>query len=334
MTTETVVESPAEAIYLSSAERFVADIPSAEPIVADTPPAVEPINNDKSPSPAISSSPLARLAAKSSGLDAFLVHLHRCVRTRGGTDTVLLFSTYAAQLVGAILGILGRTSLRYSASKLVEQAFKLPPSSTVNLSTVSAPRLAALALSLSQRIQGFTCMLSEWRTMNRMWGVVATYLAARDLVLRLRGQKQDENGEKAPPPDRFNTFIDVVQILLNAGYHCGEAAWWLTSKGATSISTKTGEKIGLLSAQSWSAWVFVELFRLLVERARRIPSGDFTVEEEWKTKWKADFIGILPWAPLSAHWGTDGGFLPDLVVGALASWPSFNMMRALWRQTA
>jgi hypothetical protein len=337
--TETAVESPAEAIV----------IPSAEPVVADTPPAPETFeksrninninninNNTNSNKNNVTpkSSPLARLLKSPSAIDAFILHLDRVIKTRGGTDTVLLFTTYSARLIGAILDILGRTTLRHSARKVVEMAFKLPPSTSVILSTATAPPLATKALALSSYIQGFTTMMGEWRTMNRLWGIIGTYLEARDLVMRLRGQQLDENGQKVPPPDRVNTAFAVVQIFFNFTYAIGEGACWLTCKGATNLSQSVSNKLGLWAARSWAAWVALELVRLLVERVRRTSSGDIAVEEEWKTNWKAAFLGTLPWMPLSAHWGTETGFLPEIVVAAIATWPASNAMKSVWRQTA
>ncbi|KAF5021548.1 hypothetical protein F66182_6405 [Fusarium sp. NRRL 66182] len=336
--TETAVESPAEAIVISSA--------SAEPVVADisTPVTEEAkekslTNTSASASTSITASsnpqsPLARLLRSPSAIDDFVLHLNRVIKTRGGTDTVLLFTCYAARLVGAILAILGRVALRHSARNVVAMAFKLPPSASVDLSSVIAPRLATLALGLSKYIQGFTDFMGEWRTMNRLWGAVGTYLEARDLVLRLRGQKRDESGQKVPPPDKINTAILIAQILCNTGYHVGEAACWFTCKGATNLSQRVGNKLGIWGARGWSAWVALELFRLLVERARRTPSGDAAAEEEWKTNWKADFIGTLPWMPLSAHWGAENGLMPEMAVAALATWPSYNLMKNAWRATA
>ncbi|KAM5353822.1 hypothetical protein ACJ41O_000472 [Fusarium nematophilum] len=308
-------------------------VPSAEPIIAETPPASEPVKKLENGA-AKSPSPLARLAATPSAVDAFILHLHRCIRTRGGTDTVLLFTTYSARLVGAILNLLARTSLRHSARKLVELALQLPPSASVTLSTASAPPLASLALNVAKRIQALTDMLGEWRLMNRLWGIVGTYLAARDFVLRLRGQKRDENGEKVAPPDRFNTAVEAVQFALLFGYHIGEASYWLSTKCIFKMTPERTGKAAVYGARSWSAWVFLELARLLVERARRTPTGDVAAEEEWKGAWKASFLGTLPWAPLSAHWSTPGGLLPEIAIAALASWPASNMMKRLWLQTA
>ncbi|CAF3580833.1 hypothetical protein SNK03_002922 [Fusarium graminearum] len=328
--TMTAVESPAEAIV----------IPSAEPVVADSPPASEleksrtKEDNTSVKKSSPESSPLARLLKSPSALDGFILHLSRVIQTRQGTDTVLLFTTYAARLVGAILEILGRTTLRHSAQKVVEMAFKLPPSSSVVLSTVTAPPLATLALNLSKNIQGFTNMMGEWRTMNRFWGVIGTYFEARDLILRLRGEMVDEKGEKVPAPNRVNIAFMTVQILCNFIYNFGEGACWLTCKGATNLSEKTSAKLGLLAARSWSVWVALELVRLLIERARRTPSGDITTEEEWKMDWKANFLGTLPWMPLSAHWGTEQGLMPEIAVAAIATWPATVMMKNLWRKTA
>jgi hypothetical protein len=98
-------------------------------------------------------------------------------------------------------------------------ATRLPPSTTVVLSAASAPPLAALALNIAKRIRACTDMLGEWRLMNRLWGIISTYVAARDFVLRLRCQKQDKNREKAPLPDGFNTLVETLQFLLLFGYH-------------------------------------------------------------------------------------------------------------------
>ncbi|KAF4337350.1 peroxin 11c [Fusarium beomiforme] len=334
MTETAVVESPAEAIVIPSAEPAVADAPPAEPLEKSLNTNINTTSKNANENVRPKSSPLARLLKSPSAIDDFIEHLNRVIQTRRGTDTVLLFTTYTARLIGAILDILGRTTLRHSARKVVEMAFKLPPSTSVVLATATAPPLATLALNLSKYIQGFTNMMGEWRTMNRFWGIIGTYFEAKDLILRLRGQKVDANGEKVPPPNRVNLAFMTVQIICNFVYNIGEGACWLTCKGATNLSPKTSAKLGLLAARSWCAWVALELVRLLVERARRTTSGDITTEEEWKNNWKAEFLGTLPWMPLSAHWSTEEGLMPEIMVAAIATWPATKMMKSLWRQTA
>ncbi|KAF4439809.1 hypothetical protein F53441_12479 [Fusarium austroafricanum] len=332
--TAVALESPAEAIVIPSADPVVADAPPAEPIEKSLNTNDINTGTSKNAKPTPKSSPLARLLNSPSALDDFIQHLNRVIQTRRGTDTVLLFTTYVARLIGAILDILGRTALRHSARKIVELAFKLPPSTSVVLSTATAPPLATLALTLSKYIQGFTNMMGEWRTMNRFWGIIGTYFEAKDLVLRLRGQKFDENGQRVPPPNRVNTAFMTMQIVCNLVYNFGEGACWLTCKGATGLSQKVSNKLGLVAARSWAVWVALELVRLLVERARRTSSGDITTEEEWKSNWKAEFLGTLPWMPLSAHWGFEEGLMPEIAVAAIATWPATNMMKNVWRQTA
>ncbi|EXA30306.1 hypothetical protein FOVG_18303 [Fusarium oxysporum f. sp. pisi HDV247] len=99
-------------------------VPSAEPITVDTLPASEPIKGLESKATGIS--PLSRLAATPSAANAFILHLHRCTRTRGGTDTVLLFTTYSARLISTILNVPGRTSLRHSAREMVGAGLSAP----------------------------------------------------------------------------------------------------------------------------------------------------------------------------------------------------------------
>lgn len=313
--TETATEAPA----------FEVQVPLSEPAVSDTPPAVK------------KNAPFqltAALAATPSSIDAFVHHLHRCLRTRGGTDTVLLFSAYSARLAGAILSILGRTAVHQNARKLVELAFKLPPSASVSLTTASAPPLAALAIVLSKRLEAFVGMLGEWRTMNRLWGLMAMWLAAKDLLLRLRKPAASETDEKAPKSSKFNTTVEVLQVVSLTTYHIGEAAAWFGGKGVFKLSPETRGRFSTVSVRSWGAYVFMELARLLVERQRRAVSEDVTAEKEYKDGWFTKFTHTLAWAPLTIHWGYGNGFLPEIAVAALATYPSAALMKDLWRSTA
>ncbi|KAK7398184.1 hypothetical protein QQX98_012446 [Neonectria punicea] len=324
--TETATEAPA----------FEAQVPMSEPVVDDSPPA----KTSSSVADPASSKPApfqiaAAIAAAPSSVDAFIHHLHRCLRTRGGTDTVLLFSAYAARLAAAILAILGRTALRQNARRLVELAFQLPPSSSLALSTAPAPPLATLALGLAKRLEAFVGMLGEWRTMNRLWGIMAMWLAAKDLLLRLsKPADVTETGEKAPKSSKFNTTIEVLQVISLTTYHIGEASAWFGGKDVIKLSPKAINRFATVSVRSWGAYVFMELLRLLVERKRRTVSQDVIIENEYKADWFTKFTHTLAWAPLTVHWGYGNGFLPDIAVAALATYPSAALMKDLWRSTA
>lgn len=336
---ETVVEAPAvEAMALPSAEADIVDTPANKTVHVQTDNTLDSkkstSTSSRSNANIVSSSLRTALAATPSAIDDFLLHLHRCIKTRGGTDTVLLFTAYSARLTGAILEILSRTALRHSAKKVVEMAFKLPPSTSVVLATAPAPPLAVAALKLSQRLQALVGMLGEWRTMNRLWGILGMYMALKDLVLRLRGGNKTEGDGKTPPTSRFNTTVEALQVVALTIYHLGEATVWFGGKDVIKVSPQTRGRAGAISVRAWGAYVFMELGRLLVQRNRRAPQDDVVAEREWKSKWFTDFTHTLAWAPLTVHWSMAEGFLPEVAVGALAAYPSTALMKGLWRETA
>ncbi|KAH7144577.1 hypothetical protein B0J13DRAFT_47502 [Dactylonectria estremocensis] len=314
------------------AAAFEAQVPLSEPVIADADADAAPTSAKKQQKAPFQLT--AALASAPSSVDAFVHHLHRCLRTRGGTDTVLLFSAYAARLAGAVLAILGRATLRQNARKLVELAFQLPPSTSVSLKGATASPLATLALGLSKRLEAFVGMLGEWRTMNRLWGIMAMWLAAKDLLLRLRQPASAETDEKAPKSSKFNTTVEVLQVISLTAYHIGEATAWFSGKGVVKLSAKTRGRFATVSVRSWGAYVFMELTRLLVERRRRTVSEDAKVEKEYKDDWFTKFTHTAAWAPLTIHWGYGDGFLPDIAVAALATYPSAALMKDLWRSTA
>ncbi|KAL3962849.1 hypothetical protein ACCO45_004372 [Purpureocillium lilacinum] len=94
-------------------------LPSGEPIDSSAPPSLPPPSK-KAPLGAL-------LATAPSHADAFISHLYRCMQTRAGADTVLLFLCYSTRLTGSVLETLSRPVLQLSARRLVALAFKLPP---------------------------------------------------------------------------------------------------------------------------------------------------------------------------------------------------------------
>lgn len=308
--TETAVET-------STAEA-VSTLPSGEPIMADVPPVVA----KEAPVGAV-------LAAVPSNVDAFLAHLHRCTRSRGGTDVVLLFLTYTARLTGAVLDSLSRSALRHSARKLIALFYQLPASSSVILAEAPAPPLAALALKLSARLQAFVAMMGEWRTMNRMWGVMGMYFAAKDLLSRTRAAKA-----QGKPVDRFNTVMEGAMTASLMSYHVLEAMTWLSYKNILKWSPKAQARMSAISVKSWAAYVAMDITKMLVERSRRVKSEDEKENKEWTRKWNTDFLRTLAWAPLTVHWSLPGGLLPEIAVASLAAYPSIGYMKDLWQSTA
>lgn len=271
--------------------------------------------------PRVPPSVAAVLAAALSRADAFLTHLYRCLQTRAGADLVLLFLCYACRLSGSVLETLSRPLLRHSARRLVAMAFKPPPATTVLLAaTPPQPPLAAFALRLGGRFKAMAALISETRTMGRLWGLLGLYFAAKRLVLKSCAASAGES-EKTPA-------VAYAQVASLIAYQAAENAAYLGSKKVLPLSTAAQGRLSLLSVRAWGLYVGMELGRLLVERSRRAGS------EAEEADWSKSFARNLSWAPLMVHWGMRDWPLPDLMVSLLAAYPATGSMMDLWRETA
>ncbi len=307
-------------------------LPSGEPIDSSAPPSLPPPSK-KAPLGAL-------LAAAPSHADAFISHLYRCTQTRAGADTVLLFLCYSTRLTGSVLETLSRPVLQLSARRLVALAFKLPPATTVVLASAKPqPPLAAFALRLGGYFKAAAALLSETRTMGRLWGLLGIYFAAKRLVLKSCAKKQAEGSEKAVEAQDagealFDTLVAYAQVISLIAYQACENVAYLSSKKVLPFSPKTQGRLASISVRSWGAYVGMELGRLLVERSRKISSGAAAKDPKWASSWTTDFTRNLAWAPLTVHWSMEKGPLPDLAVSLLAAYPSIGAMKDLWRETA
>lgn len=311
----------------------VTTLPSGEPIDSSAPPSLPPPSK-KAPVGAI-------LAPTPSRVDAFISHLYRCMQTRAGADVVLLFLCYASRLGGSVLETLSRPVLQHSARRLVTMAFKLPPATTVVLSSATPqPPLAAFALRLGGRFKALAALLSETRTMGRLWGLLGLYFAAKKLILKSRAAKQQKGSEKSAEKtqdaaeDLFDTIVAYAQVISLISYQASENIAYLSSKKVLPFSPATQGRLGLISVRSWGLYVGMELGRLLVERSRKVSSGAAAKDAQWAAGWTKSFTRNLSWAPLTVHWSMRNGPLPDLAVSLLAAYPSTGAMMDLWRETA
>ncbi|KAM4063517.1 peroxin 11C [Hirsutella rhossiliensis] len=292
---------------------------------------------DPSPSPAKGPPSVAAVvAAAPSRADAFLAHLQRCLQTRAGADVVLLFLCYASRLGGSLLETLSRPILRLSARRLVAAAFKLPPATTVIMSaTTPHPPLAALGLRLGGRFKALSAMLSETRTVGRLWGLLGLYFAAKRLVLKSCASSR-QSDEKAPDDADgiFDAVVAYAQVISLVVFQAAENVAYLSSKKILPFPPATQGRLALISVRSWGLYIGMELGRLLVERSRKASSGAGTKDAAWAADWTKSFTRNLAWAPLTVHWGTPNGLLPDIMVSLLAAYPATGSMLDLWQQTA
>ncbi|KAL7945790.1 hypothetical protein V8C42DRAFT_321579 [Trichoderma barbatum] len=276
----------------------------------------------------------AVLAAVPSNADAFAGHLLRCLQTRAGADAVLQFLCYSSKLSGAVLESLSRNALRQSAQKLIAMAFQLPPATTVVLSSAPAPPGAAFALNLATKLKAFGGVLSEARTINRLWGLLGLYFALKRVIMSPRAKKEDseKEGSNSVVAARIETMFSLTQIVTLILYQVFENLAFLGSKKAIDLKPTTMGKFGLLSVRCWGTYTFMELARLLVERTRKSAKAK---DVAWTSAWNKSFFRNLAWAPITVQWSMiGGGFLPETAVALLAMYPSTGQMIDLWRETA
>lgn len=264
------------------------------------------------------------------------------MQTRTGAETVLLFVCYATRLAGSILEGVGAAAIRQSARRLVALAYKLPPATTVVMaSTKPQPLLAAVALQIGGRLKALSAVISETRTVARLWGLLGLYFAAKRLVLKSAAakaeQQKQEDGQDGQDAAEttFDTLVAYAQITSLVVFQAAENAAFLSSKKVLPLAPATQGRLGLLSVRAWGLYVAMEGARLLVERSRKQGSGLAAKDAEWAENWNKSFCRNLSWAPLTLHWGSaTGGFLPDIAVSLLGFYPAVGAMADLWKGTA
>lgn len=312
---------------------------SAEKSVAiAAPPSTQPSSKSVSAPPPRKNVSLSTLART----DAFLGHLLRAVQTRAGADAVLMFACYSTRLTANLLTLASTAALRSSARRLVSAFFTLPPATTVVLdATTSLPTSVGLAMALAERLQAFSGLVSEMRTMNRLWGLVGLYAALKGLIAKTRAAAAEKNKDALSDESAekvFSALLAWAQVLSLIAFQACENAAYLGSKKVLPIKPLNQGKLALLSVRFWGAYVGMEVVKHIVERARRLaPAGGVakTAEDkEWQRGWRKAFYRNAAWAPLTMHWGTPGGLLPDVVVSLLATYPATGGVRDLWRSTA
>jgi hypothetical protein len=303
-------------------QKPIADLPGGDPI---------PSKGRPVPAPAKSVSLGALLAAAPSNIDAFLAHLHRCMQTPSGIDTVLLFLCYTTRFGGAVLENLSKSALRRSARSLIALAFSLPPDTTIVLPASPASPAAVLALQLAAKLKAISALASDARTITRLWALLGMYFWGRRLIIQ---PKADGKAKQTGALDKTIAWTQFISCVIFQGL---ENVAYL---GQRNVLTLTPASIGAAykwSVRFWALFVGIELGRLVIERLEKQKNGrDAATAEykEWDLGWKKTFARNLAWAPLTVHWSMQQGFASDAMIGFLASIPGAIQMRDLWKNTA
>ncbi|KAK3357096.1 hypothetical protein B0T25DRAFT_579224 [Lasiosphaeria hispida] len=328
-----------------------ADLPSGSPI-----PSVAATTPSKPAAPL--TPPLrALLAATPSHLDAFLARLNKCLATPAGIDTVLLFVCYASRLSASALGALSRSVLRRSARDWLAVLAALPPRTTVlfasSSSSSSAVKVAvvtaggstttaaaAAALVLAGRLKALSGLLSEARTILRLWALLGMYFWGKGLVVKAlspAAEKKKSSGEPEGEETRLDRVVEWTRLLLCVGLQTLENGAYLSSRGVLGWTPAQQGKAYKWSSRFWAAYVGIELGKLAAEglagsKAKKA-KADAEVDAD-TAEWRKKVARNLAWMPLTLHWSTDAGFVSEPLIGMLASIPGMIQMRDLWRSTA
>ncbi|KAK1985505.1 peroxin 11C [Colletotrichum cereale] len=339
MSTETADQAPA-----------VSDLPSGDPIPPPAAPAASSSTTPAGP-PTQRKHPLGQLLAALSpcNVDAFVAHLSRCFQTPSGIDTVLLFLCYTSRFAASSLDALSATALRRSARRLVALALALPPDATILLSKAPpAAAAASLGIRVAVHLRALASLLSEARTIMRLWSLLPLYLWLRRLMTT-PARPASETGEgkggaaaaqdpSAATLDRAISWFQVTACLLLQSL---ETSSYLASKGVLPLTPAQQGKAARWSVRFWSVFVGSELGRLAVEALRRrsaVSSGRQDVASaeyrEWSETWTRTLARQMSWFPLTVHWSMDKGFVPEMGIGLLGSIPGIVQIRQLWKETA
>ena len=302
------------------------DTESHEPVPSS---AVEPKKSSSSIPPP-SKAPLGAALATSSRIDGFLSQLFRCLQTRAGADTILLFLMYSTRVSSTLLDAVSVSMLKQSARRLVSLLFQLPPETTVVVSTPPKPAVAAFAMSLSQRLKAASGMISEWRAMGRLFGLLGLYFGAKRLVAKARASRNSE--KEATAEDRIAYAIGWTQIIALVSFQLAENIVVLANKKIISVPLPTQGRLVKWSARSWATYIGLELGKLLIERSQKGVAA--TRDHEWNASWNKNFINSMAWFPLTVQWSLANGPFPDWLLGPLGCVPATNNLVDLWRSNA
>ncbi|KAJ0161094.1 hypothetical protein CTA2_6790, partial [Colletotrichum tanaceti] len=278
-------------------------------------------------------------------VDAFVAHLSRCFQTPSGTDAVLLFVCYTSRFAASVLDSLGASALRRSARKLVALAFALPPDTTLILSKApsgSSAAAASLGIRVAGHLRALAALLSEARTITRLWSLLPLYLWLRRLMTTPARPAADADEKTQDPSaaalDRAISWLQVTACLLLQSL---ESSSYLASRGVLPMTPAQRGTAARWSVRFWSVFVGSELGRLAVEALRRrsaVASGRQDVASaeyrEWSDTWTRTLARQMSWFPLTVHWSMDKGFLPEMGIGLLGSIPGIVQMRQVWKETA
>ncbi|KAF5568677.1 hypothetical protein FNAPI_50 [Fusarium napiforme] len=255
-------------------------------------------------------------------LGKFLSHLLRTIESRESRDVVLLFAGEAVRLVTFIMDLLASYLQKLQGKRLNGLSKSFFKISHINSMATSTTRAANCSRALC-------AMLDEWQIMNRLFGVLDMWKAARDLIRRISAERSAGN-----PLNKTDIGIQASQILCLSSFHVSEAISFLSSKGILKRSAKSEEDLTFLAIRSWAAFTMIEIGRLSLEWMVIMQDKEKLATKTWKAKWKSDMLQNLAWASVASHWSLRDGLIPEAFVSPLAVFATWSLVKDAWKNAA
>ncbi|ORY84867.1 hypothetical protein BCR37DRAFT_345063 [Protomyces lactucae-debilis] len=135
------------------------------------------------------------------------------------------------------------------------------------------------------------------------------------------------------------SWIEDIQVLVNLAYQPMENAAYLSQHGILPLSKQTENKLWTWSCRMWAAHVFLDLYKLMLERqstpslqsSARIKTKE---QQQARVHWLREVIINLAYAPLTLHWSAYQGIgLSERQVGALGLVAAVGQISKAWELT-
>ncbi|VUC26515.1 unnamed protein product [Clonostachys rosea] len=252
-------------------------------------------------------------------LSKFLCHLQQAVQSRQGQDALLLFMSETSRLLAVLLELLARTP-------------HIP-----RLSSLSGfnKTIRPVMTKAAGRFQSLTGFLDEWQMINRMFGLLDVLVGTGQFLRDVRRRRKENL-----VTDRKDMALESLQHVSMILFHLCEGAACLASKRILTLPSKTQTRLSFAAVRAWAAFTFLDLARGAIEYRKMKKRGEVTSPEEQKEggkdmqQWRSQFLINMAWAPVTVHWGVDGGLLPDSLASLLAVYATSGIFKDVWKQTA
>jgi hypothetical protein len=138
--------------------------------------------------------------------------------------------------------------------------------------------------------------------------------------------------------------VESIQVIANILFQVLENGAYLSGKGILSWSKESQKAAWLWSSRFWGVHVFLDFVRLGKELLSRMENGEGEKGEgifvksgesstEFWRRWRRQLVTDAAYAPLTVHWGMEGGVFGEEWVGVLGSVAGCAGLWEQWRKS-